>query len=198
MRFRRLGRTGLQVSEIGFGSLEIGRDWGVVPTDRGTPQEANSIQLLEAAITLGVNFVDTAMAYVKSEERIGKAISSGRVRRERFYLATKAGERFDEATGSLYDYSYAGITRSIMESLEHLQVDRVEGLQLHTAPLEVVRMGMRFAPFTTSGEPDGASSSAPASPTSRPAQRQSNLGTTTRFRSPTICWSGRLPSASWS
>jgi aryl-alcohol dehydrogenase-like predicted oxidoreductase len=141
MRFRRLGRTGLQVSEIGFGSLEIGRDWGVVPTDRGKPQEAESIQLLEAAITLGINFVDTAMAYVKSEERIGKAISSGRLRRESFYLATKAGERFDEATGSLYDYSYAGITRSIMESLERLQVDRVEGLQLHTAPLEVVRMG---------------------------------------------------------
>lgn len=141
MRFRRLGRTGLQVSEIGFGSLEIGRDWGVVPTDRGAPQEADSIQLLEAAITLGINFVDTAMAYVKSEERIGKAISSGRVRRDRFYLATKAGERFDETTGSLYDYSYAGITRSIMESLERLQVDRVEGLQLHTAPLEAVRMG---------------------------------------------------------
>jgi aryl-alcohol dehydrogenase-like predicted oxidoreductase len=141
MRFRRLGRTGLQVSEIGFGALEIGRDWGVVPTDRGTPQEADSIQLLEAAITLGINFVDTAMAYVKSEERIGKAIGSGRLRRERVYLATKAGERFDEITGSQYDYTYAGITRSIMESLERLQVDRVEGLQLHTAPLEVVRMG---------------------------------------------------------
>jgi aryl-alcohol dehydrogenase-like predicted oxidoreductase len=141
MRFRRLGRTELQVSEIGFGSLEIGRDWGVVPTDRGTPQEADSIHLLETAITLGINFVDTAMAYVKSEERIGKALSSGQIRREHFHLATKAGERFDEVAGSLYDYSYAGITRSIMESLERLQVDRVEGLQLHTAPLEVVRMG---------------------------------------------------------
>jgi aryl-alcohol dehydrogenase-like predicted oxidoreductase len=140
MRFRRLGRTGLHVSEIGFGSLEIGRDWGVVPTDRSKPQETESIQLLEAAVTLGVNFVDTAMAYVKSEERIGRAISSGRVPRDSFYLATKAGERFDEMTGSQYDYSYTGITRSIMESLERLQVDRVAGLQLHTAPLEVVRM----------------------------------------------------------
>src|SRR5512139_3592616 len=139
MRFRRLGRTVIQESEIGFGSVEIGRDWGVVPTDRRKPQETEAIQLLETAVKLGVNFVDTAMAYVKSEERIGLAISSGRVPRDSFYLATTAGERFDEVTGSQYDYSYAGITRSVMESLERLQVDRVEGLQLHTAPLEVVR-----------------------------------------------------------
>ena len=141
MHFRRLGRTNLQVSEVGFGALEIGRDWGVLPSDRAKPDEAYSIQLLERAIMLGINFVDTAMAYVKSEERIGKAIASGRLHRNTFYLATKAGERFDEAGGSLHDYSYNGIKRSIMDSLERLQVDRADLLQVHTAPLDVVRAG---------------------------------------------------------
>ena len=141
MQFRRLGRTNLQVSEVGFGALEIGRDWGVVPSDMAKPDEAVSIQLLEKAINLGINFVDTAMAYVKSEERIGKAIASGRLRRSTFYLATKAGERFDEVGGSLYDYSYNGIKRSIMDSLERLQADRADLLQVHTASLDVVRAG---------------------------------------------------------
>ena len=141
MNFRRLGRTGLKVSEVGFGALEIGRDWGVVATDRTKPDEDTSIRVLETALKLEINFVDTAMAYVKSEERIGKAIASGRVRRDAFYLATKAGERFDESTGSIYDYSYNGIRRSVMDSLKRLHVDRVELLQIHTAPLEVVRAG---------------------------------------------------------
>jgi len=141
MRLRRLGRTGLQVSEIGFGALEIGRAWGVAGRDRRPPDETASLQLLETVGPLGINFVDTAMAYVRSEERIGKALRSGLLRRDAVYLATKAGERFDEVTGSRYDYSYAGITRSILESLERLQVDRVEGAQLHSVPLEVVRSG---------------------------------------------------------
>ena len=141
MRLRRLGRTGLQVSEIGFGALEIGRDWGLASRDRRPPDEAASLHLLETVAALGINFVDTAMAYTRSEERIGKALRSGLLRRDAVYLATKAGERFDEAVGSRYDYSYAGITRSMMESLERLQVDHVEGAQLHSAPLDVVRSG---------------------------------------------------------
>lgn len=97
--------------------------------------------LLERVLASGVNFIDTAAAYVKSEERIGKALRDGRIRRNAFYLATKAGERFAEGTGSQYDYTYAGITRSCRESLERLRVDRVDLLQLHTASLEVVRQG---------------------------------------------------------
>jgi aryl-alcohol dehydrogenase-like predicted oxidoreductase len=141
MRLRRLGRTGLQVSEIGFGALEIGRAWGVAARDRQPPDETASLQLLETVCALGINFVDTAAAYVLSEERLGKALRFGLLRRNAVYLATKAGERFDATAGSRYDYSYAGITSSIMESLERLQVDRVEGAQLHSAPLEVVRSG---------------------------------------------------------
>jgi 1-deoxyxylulose-5-phosphate synthase len=129
------------VSEIGFGALEIGRDWGVVSTDRAVPVESDAIALLEHVLACGINFIDTAAAYVKSEERIAIALTGGRIRRDDFYLATKAGERFEEGAGSQSDYTYAGIMCSCRESLERLQVDRVDLLQLHTAPLEVVRQG---------------------------------------------------------
>lgn len=141
MHKRRLGRTGLMISEIGFGALEIGRDWGVVETDRSKPDEETAIQLLADVVKMGINFIDTAMAYVKSEERIGKAIASKRVSRTDFYLATKGGERFDEVNGSIYDYSYEGMIRSLSESYERLQVEYIDLLQIHTASVDVVRAG---------------------------------------------------------
>ncbi len=141
MHKRRLGRTGLMVTEIGFGALEVGRDWGVVVTDMTKPDEETAIQLLVDVVKSGINFVDTAMAYVKSEERIGKAIASGRLQRTNFYLATKGGERYDEVTGSIYDYTYEGMVHSLHESYERLQTDYIDLLQIHTASADVVRAG---------------------------------------------------------
>jgi len=141
MNRRRLGRTGLMVSEIGFGALEIGRNWGIVSDDLKKPSEDEAIDVLVAAVGLGINLIDSAKAYVLSEERIGKALTSGRLRRKDFYLATKAGERFDEVTGSLYDYSYEAVLLSLDESLELFHTDYVDLMQIHTAPLDVVRSG---------------------------------------------------------
>lgn len=141
MHKRRLGRTGLMVSEIGLGALEIGRDWGIVAHDLGKPHEDQAIRVLELATHLGINLIDSAKAYVLSEERIGKALASGRLRRDQIILATKAGEHFDEKTGSVYDYSYEAILLSLEESLELLHTRYVDLMQIHSAPLEVVRSG---------------------------------------------------------
>ncbi len=141
MHKRRLGRTGLMVSEVGLGALEIGRDWGVVAHDRQKPRADQAIRLLERAVELGINLVDSARAYVLSEQRIGQALASGRIRREQIILATKAGEHFDEKRGSVYDYSYRGVLLSLEESLELLNTPSVDLLQIHSAPLEVVRAG---------------------------------------------------------
>ena len=141
MHKRRLGRTGLMVSEIGLGALEIGRDWGIVPHDVDKPDEERAIQVLERAVHLGINLIDSARAYVLSEERIGQALASGRLRRDAIILATKAGEHFDERSGSVYDYSYDAILRSLEESLELLHTPCVDLMQIHSAPLEVVRAG---------------------------------------------------------
>jgi aryl-alcohol dehydrogenase-like predicted oxidoreductase len=129
------------VSEIGFGALEIGRNWGIVADDLTKPGEEEAIDILVAVVGLGINLIDSAKAYVLSEERIGKALASGRLNREDFYLATKAGERFDEVTGSVYDYSYEAVLLSLDESLEFFHTDYVDLMQIHTAPLDVVRSG---------------------------------------------------------
>ncbi len=141
MHTRRLGRTGLMVSEIGLGALEIGRDWGIVAGDLHKPAEEEAIRVLEMAADLGITLIDTARAYVLSEERIGRALVSGRLRRDRIILATKGGERYDEVGGSIYDYSYAAILDSLGESLELLHTHYVDLMQIHSAPLEVVRSG---------------------------------------------------------
>jgi aryl-alcohol dehydrogenase-like predicted oxidoreductase len=96
---------------------------------------------LERATHLGINLIDSARAYVSSEERIGKALAAGRLRRDQIMLATKAGEHFDEKTGSVYDYSYEAILLSLEESLELLHTRYVDLMQIHSAPLEVVRSG---------------------------------------------------------
>src|SRR5476649_2792243 len=81
MKYRRLGRTGLNVSEVGFGAWAIGGSWG--------PQsEADSVAALNRALDLGVNFIDTAAGYGdgKSERIIGGVLKG---RRDEVIVATK-------------------------------------------------------------------------------------------------------------
>ena len=89
MNYRRLGRTGLQVSEIGLGTVELGLDYGVpVAGEHLRPPEEHAARLLNQALDLGVNFIDTARAYGASEEIIGRALKG---RRERVYPGQQAG-----------------------------------------------------------------------------------------------------------
>lgn len=139
MEHRTLGRTGLLVSEIGFGALEIGRDWGIpVGDDFGRPDEADAIRTLNTALDAGITFIDTAPAYELSEERIGKAISH---RRHEFTLATKVGERKDDGEQSHYDYSAKATTAFIEQSLKRMKTDVLDLVQIHSAPIEVIRKG---------------------------------------------------------
>ncbi len=140
MKKRRLGRTGIQVSEIGFGGLEIGRAWGLpMEGDFAVPSEKEVNTLLDRALELGINLIDTAPAYVLSEERIGKFLKH---RRKEFYLATKCGERFD-GYDSTYDFSAAATLRFIETSLERLQTDYLDLVQIHCGPDEdeTIRQG---------------------------------------------------------
>src|SRR5215471_5033152 len=82
MKYRKLGRTGLQVSEIGYGAWGIGGKQWIGATDD------TSLSALHKAIANGVNFIDTALAYGdgKSEELVGQAVAASG---ERVYIATK-------------------------------------------------------------------------------------------------------------
>jgi 1-deoxyxylulose-5-phosphate synthase len=137
MNYRRLGRTGLQVSEIGLGTVELGLDYGVpVAGEHLRPSEQQAARLLNQALDLGVNFIDTARAYGASEEVIGRALKS---RRKEYLLATKLA-RVDEE-GQSDQALRDQVKASVAESLRMLQTDVIDLLQLHHAPADVVRSG---------------------------------------------------------
>ncbi len=136
---RPLGKTGLEVSIIGLGALEIGRDWAAdVDPDPRHLSEAEAVAFVREVVDLGVNFIDTAPAYWHSEEFLGKALRDGY--RERVVLATKVGEHCDPS-GSHYDYSYAATLSFIDNSLRRLATDRIDLIQIHSAPLDVLERG---------------------------------------------------------
>lgn len=128
MRYRRLGRTGLEVSTISFGAWAIGGSWGDVDDEM-------SMRALHAAVDAGTNFIDTADVY--GDGRSERLIA--RLRRERprdtIYVATKAGRRLPAQTAE--GYSRANLTAWIERSLRNLEVDTLDLLQLHCPPTSV-------------------------------------------------------------
>lgn len=128
MNYRPLGRTGIHVSEISFGAWAIGGSWGEV-------DDQQSLAALHAAVDLGVNFIDTADVY--GDGRSEKLIAQ--LRREcpgqTIFVATKAGRRLDPHTAA--GYNRANLTAFIERSLQNLEVDALDLVQLHCPPSEV-------------------------------------------------------------
>lgn len=127
MKFRSLGRTGYDVSEISFGCWAIGGSWGDV-------DDSESLAALHRALDLGVNFFDTADVY--GDGRSERLLA--RLRRERsepFYVATKLGRRLDPHVAS--GYTKANMTAFVERSLRNLEVEALDLVQLHCPPSEV-------------------------------------------------------------
>jgi aryl-alcohol dehydrogenase-like predicted oxidoreductase len=124
MQYRTLGKTGFEVSTIGFGAWAIGGSWGSV-------DDRTSLAALHRAIDLGVNFIDTADVYGdgRSERLVGQLLKA---RREHVIVATKAGRRLDPHTAA--GYSKANLTRFVERSLQNLDVEALDLLQLHCPP----------------------------------------------------------------
>lgn len=127
MKFRSLGRTGYDVSEISFGCWAIGGSWGDV-------DDSESLAALHRALDLGVNFFDTADVY--GDGRSERLLA--RLRRERsepFYVATKLGRRLDPHVAS--GYTKENMTAFVERSLRNLEVEALDLVQLHCPPSEV-------------------------------------------------------------
>lgn len=132
---RPLGRTGLEVTVLGFGAMELrGND---PRSPRPLPDE-DAGALLNAVLDAGVNFIDTSIDYGQSEERIGRYISH---RRSEYLLATKTGCPWDDETiatappGPLpHNFSAKHIREGLERSLTLLRTDHVDLLQLHMSP----------------------------------------------------------------
>lgn len=126
---RSLGQTGIQLSPIGFGAFKIGRNQGIkYPTVYDLPDDAATEHLLNGVLDLGINLIDTAPAYGRSEERIGRFLSR---RRKDFILSTKVGETFENGQ-STYDYSAASIRDSVHGSLKRLRTDVLDLVFVHS------------------------------------------------------------------
>lgn len=126
MEHRVLGKTGLNVSILGFGGAEIGYEGVPLPIVE---------TLLGSALDAGLNVIDTAECYGDSEEKIGQAVGK---RRDDFHLFTKCGH----ASGfDLPDWDLKMLEQSIDRSLQRLKTDRVDLVQLHSCSEEILRQG---------------------------------------------------------
>ncbi len=147
MKYRKLGKAGLAVSEICLGTANFGTgkssgvgDWGVVP-------EKEAYKIMDFALDNGINFFDTANVYGGlghrglTEEILGRWFRQGGQRRERVVLGTKVGRVFEQSIldgpNNIEGLSIYKIRRHIDASLKRLQTDKVELLQMHKPDLSV-------------------------------------------------------------
>src|SRR4051812_43146692 len=133
---RTLGRTGLEVTTLGYGSMELRG----APRGRETTDE-QADRILNAVLDAGINFIDTSVDYGVAEERIGKYISA---RRSEYYLASKCGC----LTGDLvtnpparrpgqrnpHVFTRENIVQGVEQSLRRMKTDYLDLVQFHSSP----------------------------------------------------------------
>jgi len=129
MKYRKFGKNGPEVSEIGFGAWAIGGSWG-------EQSDRDSLEALDTALDLGVNFIDTAAGYGdgKSERIIGGFLKQ---RSERVYVCTKTPPVAGKWPPSPYcrieeRYPESYLRRNVEQRMKNLQVDYLDVLLLHT------------------------------------------------------------------
>jgi aryl-alcohol dehydrogenase-like predicted oxidoreductase len=138
MEKRRLGKTDMDVSVLGFGGAEIG-------FENASPDAVE--KLLKSALDAGLNVIDTGECYRDSEELIGQTVSN---RREDFYLLTKCGH--PHGMESSANWSQASLLQSIERSLRRLKTDRLDIVHLHSCSESELRKGEAIAALQTARE----------------------------------------------
>ena len=141
---RTLGRTGLNVTALGYGALELRGMVGGVgrPLTSGQPE-----RILNALLDAGINYIDVALDYGEAESHIGRCIAS---RRKEFFLASKCGcpldvrkfspserTRFGVPLPRLHDYSRDNIINACEQSLRRLKTDYLDVIQFHFSPASI-------------------------------------------------------------
>ena len=135
MEKRRLGKTGLDVSALGFGGAEV----GYLETDRKEVSD-----LLNTLLDDGVNLIDTAAGYDDSEDLIGEAIGH---RRDEYVLVSKCGRALDGIDGDAW--SATVVEQTVERALRRLQTDRLDVMLLHSCDLETLKRGEALGALAT-------------------------------------------------
>ena len=133
MKYRTLGRTGLRVSVIGLGTMVHAGHFGPM-------KDSESLSAIEAALDLGVNFIDTSDAYGAgcSETLLGKALKG---RRDKIILATKGGNVMVGPNRGKRNFSPDYIDSVLHGSLQRLQTDYIDLYQLHNPTVDIIERG---------------------------------------------------------
>jgi aryl-alcohol dehydrogenase-like predicted oxidoreductase len=133
MQYRILGKTGLRVSAVGLGTMVHAGHFGPM-------NDSESLDAIDAAMDLGVNFIDTSDAYGAgySENLLGQAL---RGKRDRVILATKGGNVMVGPDRGRRNFSPEYISRVMDESLKRLQTDYIDLYQLHNPTVDVIERG---------------------------------------------------------
>ena len=128
MNYRKLGKTGFEISEISLGTWQVGGKWG----DDFNHKTADEI--LNTAIDSGINFIDTADVYGngESEKAVGRFVKS---RSEKIYVATKCGRQLNPHTNEAYQP--AVLRKFVENSLKNMGLETLDLIQLHCPPTEV-------------------------------------------------------------
>ncbi|AFK05270.1 aldo/keto reductase [Emticicia oligotrophica DSM 17448] len=128
MKYRKLGKTGFEISEISLGTWQVGGVWGEVFSHE------NAEKILHAAVDSGINFIDTADVYGdgESEKAVGKFVKN---RSERIYVATKCGRQLNPHVNEAYQ---PAVLRKFVEaSLKNMGLETLDLIQLHCPPTQV-------------------------------------------------------------
>lgn len=123
MQYREIGKTGMKVSCLGFGASSLGGVFHDI-------DEKEGIHAVFTAIENGINFIDVSPYYgfTKAETVLGKALKQ--IPREKYYLSTKVG-RYGKDGIKTWDYSAKRVTQSVYESMERLNVDFIDLINVH-------------------------------------------------------------------
>ncbi|MDP6788787.1 MAG: aldo/keto reductase [Rhodospirillales bacterium] len=127
MELRGLGKTGFEVSALGFGAAPV----GFLETDRREVAE-----ILGGLLDRGINLIDTAASYRGSEEAIGATVGH---RRDDYVLVSKCGQSFDDIEGAAW--TPAVIAPTVERSLRRLGTDHIDVVLLHSCDLETLKRG---------------------------------------------------------
>lgn len=133
MEYRELGQTGLKLSNLSFGASSLGSVFH-------DTKEEESIKAVETALEGGINFIDVSPYYghYKAETVLGKALK--RLPRDKFYLSTKVG-RYGKDGKNTWDYSAKRATESVYESMERLNVDYIDIINVHDIEFQAALPG---------------------------------------------------------
>ena len=135
MQYRRLGKTGYEISAISFGAWAIGADWGTV-------DDKDSLSALHAAADAGINFIDTADVYGDGRsERVIAGFLKERAG-ERIYVATKMGRRVEQKPENYTPEAFVAWTQ---RSRDNLDTEMLDLVQLHCPPFDVYYTPELFA-----------------------------------------------------